>query len=247
MNRFFVSRENIKEKEAVIDNKEDVKHISKVLRLQEGESVILSDGEGYEYICLITDIDKSTVYVSIKEKLLSKEDDKVKIFLYQGMPKGSKLEYIVQKCIELGADEITPVIMDRSINHDRGKSENKIKRYEKIAESAAKQSHRSFIPKVRSPLNFDVILDELDRFDLVIFPYENEDNLTIKSFMENIEHIDSIKDVAIIIGPEGGFSQIEVEKLEGKGIVPVTLGKTILRTETAGVSVISMINYALNL
>lgn len=246
MHRFFVLDDNIRENTIIIDNKDDVKHISKVLRLREGESLILCNMKGLEYRCIIKEINKSFIEVKIDDINKSFQEDKLKIDLYQGLPKSNKLEYIIQKTIEVGVDSITPMITHRTIGNERIKKENKLDRYRKIAEAAAKQSHRGHIPEIREAVLFNDILEELKAYDLVIFAYESEEDHSLKDLIETLD-IKEIEKVAIIIGAEGGFSKEEVELLKEKGILPVTLGKSILRTETAAIVCISMLNYVFNL
>lgn len=244
MNRFFVDINNVYDSYIIIDDTEDINHIGKVLRLKNGDSVIVSDNNSWEYICEIDFIERDFIQCKILDKHIFRGEEDVKISLYQGMPKSNKFEYIIQKNIELGVFDITPVIMDRTIGRDKDKRQKKSERYEKVAMAAAKQSHRGIIPKIHGAMDFSSMIGYMNEYDLVVFPYENEENKTIKDLFIDIEQ-NHIKNVAIIIGPEGGFSKSEVEQLTELGISPVTLGKGILRTETAGLVAVACIKYAL--
>lgn len=249
MNRFFLDIDNVGLNDFFIDDVEAVKHISKVLRLRTGDSIIgICSPLGEKYLGDISHVDKSYIKCEIKskEKL---EKESFELHLFQGVPKGSKLEYIIQKNVELGVNCIHPIIMDRTIGN-RKDGNKKLDRYIKISESAAKQANRNYIPTVEEYIDFSKMIEMLDDFDIVVFPYENEKEHSIKDFlrgeMQNISKESDLK-VAVIIGAEGGFSEEEVKVLKKIGLKPVTLGKSILRTETAGLVVSAMIKYELEL
>ncbi len=248
MNRFFVDKHDIVNDKALIIDREEVKHITKVLRLKEGDLVEISDGEVFEYLCEISNIDNDVVETKVLTKSKTKGEPSYKIKLFQGMPKQGKLDLIVQKSVELGVCEITPVYMDRCVSIKNAKEEKKVQRQNAIALSAAKQSKRGTIPIVNTPQDFKDIINELKKIDLVIFPYESAEDITIKELLKaEAENINKTATIGILIGPEGGFSDNEVQILQKEGIKAVTLGSRILRTETASAAVLSMILYELEL
>ena len=245
MSRFFVHQENIGAKSITITDKEDLHHISHVLRLKAGEKIDVSDAIEWEYSALITSIEKDYVEADILDKQKFSREPALKITLFQGLPKQGKMELIIQKAIELGVFEIVPVFTDRSVVTDNGKMGKKIDRWQKIADEAVKQCKRGLIPRVTEDLTFGEMLGRMKEYDLILFPYENEEELTIKQALRRLT--DKPGKVGIIIGPEGGFSDREAMALKEKGAVCVTLGKTILRTETAGLAAIAMTMYELEL
>lgn len=164
--------------------------------------------------------------------------------IFQGMPKAAKMDLIVQKCVELGVSEIIPTITDRVDVKLKGEFK-KLDRLNKIALEACKQSKRTVIPEVLEPMDFKEVLEKIDELDLMVIPYENATGYGIRAMVNSIEDKDSIKNVGIMVGPEGGFEESEIEALKEKGAHIVTLGPRILRTETAGFTCISLIQYEL--
>ncbi len=242
MNRFFVEKSNIKDTTIVISDREDVRHISKVLRLKTKETIEISDGETYEYLAQISDISQDFVEAIILEKNHFQREPLLNITLYQSVPKQSKMETIVQKSVELGASNIIPVFTERTIVQDKGNFNKKVERWQKISYGASKQSKRGIVPKVGKPLSFDEMLQEIQDKELVLLLYEDEKRTYMK---EVLRKQNGIKKMAIIVGPEGGFSEEEVVKIIDHGAVSVSLGKTILRTETAGEAALAMVLYEL--
>ncbi|MDO4486618.1 MAG: RsmE family RNA methyltransferase [Bacillota bacterium] len=244
MSRFFVPPENVGEDTIVIDNKEDLHHMLKVLRLSEGDKIDVSDSEVWEYRCEIMSLDSDYAEVRIMDKQKFTAEPDVRITLFQGIPKQGKMELIVQKCVELGVESIVPVFMARTVVVDKGNFGKKIQRWQKVSDEAVKQCKRGIIPEVTQPLKTADAIKQFDRFDLVLFPYENEEGRTIKDELRSCEKPGSI---AVIIGPEGGFSDEEAAAIVSAGGRSVSLGKTTLRTETAGMAAIAMIMYELEL
>lgn len=246
MHRFFVDTHqiNFTQNRIIIEN-EDVKHISRVLRLKEKDKVEICDGKDTEYICEIQSIDKNSVLLSIINKTQSIKEPPIKTVLYQGFPKGDKMSLIIQKTVELGITEIIPVEMRRTVVQfgDKDK-QNKIDRWKKIALEAAKQSKRGVIPAVHSPVNFDQALEHSKKNQLNIMPYENENKKGFRTVMESLNK-DNIDKIGIWIGPEGGLDEEEVAKAINNKIHLITLGPRILRTETAGFTTLSLIMYEL--
>ncbi|QUH21116.1 16S rRNA (uracil(1498)-N(3))-methyltransferase [Alkaliphilus sp. B6464] len=250
MHRFFVTSDQIDliQKQIVIKD-EDVKHISKVLRLKEEDIVEICDGVNNEYVCKIESINKNDVLLSIIDNRKSAKESPIEVVLYQGIPKSTKMDLIIQKTTELGITEIIPVEMERTIvqfNNDKDK-EKKVDRWQKIALEAAKQSKRGIVPSIHLPLSFKEAIEHSKENELNIMPYENQDDKGFKSVIASLseEAKLSIKKVGIWIGPEGGFDEGEVTQAIENQIYPITLGPRILRTETAGFTILSLVMYEL--
>lgn len=231
----------------------DVNHIKNVLRMRPGEEIQVSDMCGHEYRCRITAFAEDGVRAEILEYLESGAELSSRLVLFQGLPKSDKMELIIQKAVELGAAEIVPVQTHRCVVRlDAKKEENKRKRWQAIAESAAKQSGRSVIPEVKPVVSFAKALEQAGQLDRALIPYEHAAGLEDgghKSVMEKTrETLAGIRrgmSVGILIGPEGGFEEEEIRSAIREGIVPVTLGKRILRTETAGLCILSVLMFQL--
>lgn len=245
MNRFFTEPGNIKGDSIIIDNKQDIRHISKVLRLGRGDEIQVSDAAKWEYIGEITDISKDMVILKIVDRQKNATEPDVQVTLFQALPKQSKMELIIQKTVELGIYEIVPMFTARTVVTDNGKMDGKLTRWQRISDEAVKQCKRGYIPEIKPAINFKEMIERLKEFDLVLFPYENEENRTLKSALRELK--DKPKKIAIIIGSEGGFSDEEADKLKSEGADCVTLGKTTLRTETAGMASLAMVMYELEL
>lgn len=246
MPRFFVKNEQIKGTTIEILG-EDVKHIKNVLRKQIGDNIEICDQDTEKsYICEIEKIGNESILTNIIEELQS-YDDNIKVDIYQGLPKADKMELIIQKSVELGVNSIIPVAMKRCVVKIESKDESKkIARWQKIAESAAKQSGRSTIPEIKNIVNIEKIIQLIKEYDCVIVAYENEKNNTIKrELLEIKEKVHDKVKIAVIIGPEGGLEEKDVELLKHNGAKIVTLGHRILRTETVELNVLSVIMYEL--
>lgn len=239
MRRFFADTSS----DNVIISGTDAHHITDVLRLKEGEKVICCGGDGYDCITLLTSVSSNEVHGDVLKRIPSTAEPPVKVRLFQGMPKGDKFEYIIQKTVELGVSEIVPVETKRSIvKIPPAKAKAKVERWNKIAESAAKQSGRGLIPVVTEPMNFKKASEVFADCDLPIVAYELENKTSLKDvLLKNT----SAKTVNIFIGPEGGIDDSEIEVLKKAGGISVTLGPRILRTETAPLAVLSNIIYQL--
>lgn len=243
MHRFFADPSHIKEKEIILTGT-DVNHIRNVLRMRSGEEVLVSDGQGADYHCQLKEIGEDSVTASIMWRLDGNAELPSQITLFQGLPKGDKLEFIIQKCVELGASRIVPVRTKRTVvKLDNKKEQARRKRWMGISESAAKQSGRGIVPEVAGVMDFPEALEEAGNLDVCLIPYE-----LAKGMEHTREVCTAIKpgqSVGIFIGPEGGFEGDEVSKAVEAGAVPVTLGRRILRTETAGMALISVLAYLL--
>ena len=247
MPKFFVNQENIKEQKIAITG-EDVNHIKNVLRKNKNDTLeICNMQSGKNFLCEIQEIQKEKIECSIIEEIESKSEPKTQVHIYQGLPKADKMELIIQKSVELGVSEITPTNMTRSIvKIDSKDARKKVERWQKISEVAAKQSGRDIIPKINEIQNFKEILEQIEKFDVAILAYENEQENKLKKEIEDLKKMqkEGLK-IAIIIGPEGGIAEEEVKKAQEKGIKIVTLGKRILRTETVALNILSIIMYEL--
>lgn len=244
MHKFFTPPENINEVEGKILG-DDVKHIYKVLRLSEGEEVILNDCNGVEYLGELSSISKTEVIVKILKKLDVNNESYVEIYLFQGLPKAQKMDLIVQKGTELGITKFIPTITNRVDVKLKGEFK-KLDRLNRIALEAAKQSKRSIVPTVEEPISFNEALEQIKEMDLFLVPYENAENFGIKGVVKEVgDNIDKIKKVGIMVGPEGGFEDDEIIKLKEGNAYIITLGSRILRTETAGFVATSLIQYEL--
>ncbi|QAT62157.1 MULTISPECIES: 16S rRNA (uracil(1498)-N(3))-methyltransferase [Tissierellales] len=240
MNRFFIKNEQVSKDILYIEG-EDVKHIRDVLRLRTGDK-IEAVCEGFIYIGKILRIEKNLVTVKIAEIFKGNGEPSFNIILYQGIPKGEKMDFIIQKCTELGVKEFFPLLTERTVVKvkDKNKEKSKITRWTKIAKEAAQQSKRDLFPKIDDIISFDDMI-ELIKGENIIVPYEEEKNNRIRDAIKSIKN----GRVNLIIGPEGGFAQKEIETLRGIGANTVTLGPRILRTETAGIVAASILLYEL--
>lgn len=240
MPKFFVLPENITENSLVIDN-EDVNHITRVLRLKEGDQIEVCDGHGYDYRAQITKIEKQQVFCNLLSKVSATTEPELKVTLFQALPKASKMEYIIQKTTELGISKIVPCNLSRCVARlDEKSASKKIERWQKIAEAAAKQCGRGKIPEIASLMEFKDAVAQMKQADLYFTPYECEEQNCLKPVLQSVKEPGT---VSFMIGPEGGFDPAEINLIQENEILPVTLGKRILRTETAGEAVLAMIMY----
>ena len=223
-------------------------HIKNVLRCQKGEHIEICNSEtSKNYLCEINKIEKEEIECNILENLRSNVETDIKVTIFQGLPKADKMEYIIQKSVELGAYDITPVEMKRCIVKLNEKDkEKKIQRWQKIAEVAAKQCKRDIIPKINNITNVKLICNIIQNYDIILVAYEKEIERTLKSELKKIKEYNQ-KNIGIIIGPEGGLDEDDVKLLEESGAKVITLGNRILRTETVALNVLSNIMYELEI
>ena len=244
MPRFFIdnSGEYIKDNTIIIDG-EDARHISKSLRMKQGEKLDVCDFSGIVYSCEISGFTQDRVLLEVLGKSLCESEPNVKVRIFQALPKGDKLDTVIQKCTELGAYDFTPVLTSRCISRpDEKSSQKKCERWQKISSEAAKQCGRGIIPKVNPVCSFEKALESMTECTLALMCYECEDGYSIKKCIEeNLSRLSDSSYIAIFIGPEGGISQEEAEKAQKAGILTVGLGKRILRTETAPLFALSAI------
>ena len=224
--------------EEVIITGDDVNHIRNVLRMRAGEELLVSDGSGHNVTCTITSIDENEVICRIDDHNAEYTELENDIVLYQSLPKGDKMETIIQKCTELGVARIVPVETCRCVvKLDSKNKAKKVERWQKIAESAAEQSRRSVIPVISPVMSYEEAIRDAQKLSESILAYERSDDA------ELLKHILTERrgSLGIFIGPEGGYSEAEVQKAHEAGIKAITLGKRILRTETAGMALIAAI------
>ncbi len=240
MRRFFTEPENINENTAYLY--EDAGHISKVLRMQPGDEVLIFDGTGYEYTAKLSELSKDCCKAEIISKEFSALEPKIKVTIYQGIPKSGKMEGIIQKSVELGAYAIVPVSMDRCVSKIDKKEAEKIKRWNKVAVEAAKQCGRGILPEVKEPLTFKEAIACLKQTPLALMPYEMLAHNGVASLKTALSQ-STADEIGVIIGPEGGFSDSEAELAKNEGLTLVGLGRRILRTETVSSAILATIMY----
>lgn len=246
MPKFFVNKEQIENGYVTIRG-EDAHHISRSLRMAAGERITVSDMQMTEYECVLEEFLDGCVRAKIESKSRADTEPDIRIRLFQALPKGEKLDFVIQKSVECGVYDITPFESDRCIVKFKADAEERKKeRRNKIALEAAKQSGRGMIPAVNSTLTFEQMLFEAKKSDAVIFCYEGEGTTPIGNILPEIKK-NGVKDIAIIIGSEGGFSLCEAEAAEKNGFFKAGLGKRILRTETAPIFALSCIVYEFEL
>lgn len=243
MQQFFAEPSWIRENKFFMQGS-DVNHIRNVLRMKPGEDVRVNDGRGKTYLCCISSYEEQTAVLDILKELDSDTELPSRIILFQGLPKGDKMEWIVQKAVELGAYSIVPFAAKRSVvKLDEKKAAKKRARWQLIAKGAAEQSGRGIIPEVSTVRTFAEALGMAGDLDVVLIPYELEEGM--KETARVLENIECGQSVGIFIGPEGGFEEEEVERAKEAGAYAITLGKRILRTETAGLTTLSVLMYHL--
>lgn len=243
MHHFFVTPDQVAEEQIYIEGS-DVNHMKNVLRMKVGESVEISDGNNLKYLCQVSSYEEDRAILEILEKMEADTELASRLYLFQGLPKSDKMELIVQKAVELGAYEVIPVATKRAVvKLDEKKAAKKVERWNSIAESAAKQAGRSRIPQVADVVTFKEALEMAQKLDVRLIPYELAEGM--EQARAVVRAIKSGQSVGIFIGPEGGFEQSEVEEAVEMGVTPITLGRRILRTETAGLAVLAILMFEL--
>lgn len=241
MNRFFV--EGDCRQQNYILSQQEVHHMRMVMRMQIGDRFEIFDALEQEYIARITDFGEDRVYYELEQAVDSRRELRTRVFIYQGIPKSQKMEWIIQKCTELGAHSFIPVHFRRCVSDIHGKEAKKIARWQKISGEASKQSKRRLIPQVGSVCHLDTLATQLARHDMNIILYELENKHSLQECLAKISW-DTIQEIGIVIGPEGGLEAREVEALlQVENTYCATLGERILRTETVGVYMMSVLSY----
>ena len=245
MPKFFITNNEINEDKIKISGN-DINHIKNVLRKKVGNTLNICNTDNLEdYLCEITKLENKDIELKIIEKIKNNTEPNTKVTIFQGLPKADKMEWIIQKSVELGVYDITPVEMKRCVvklsQKDKAK---KIERWQKISEVASKQSGRKIIPKINNPFSIQDICQNITYYDIVIIAYEEEKENTLKAELENLKKNKKENlNIAVLIGPEGGIDLSEIELLKEKGAKIVTLGNRILRTETVALNILSIIMY----
>jgi 16S rRNA (uracil1498-N3)-methyltransferase len=242
MSRYFVNSTQIIQNEITIIG-EDYQHLKKVLRAVKGDTITVCC-DGFDYTVEINNISNDYISSNIIDKRKNLTEAVLKVTLYQGLPKSDKMELIIQKCIELGVNEIVPVITERCVSkiNTSNDAQNKVVRWQKIALEAAKQCNRGIIPKIGMPIKFIEAIHLASKLDLSVIPYEKENATGFNTIATKCLDITT---ASIFIGPEGGFTEQEIELAESQNIKKITLGPRILRTETAGIVALSLMMYEL--
>ena len=245
MRKFFVDISQVNENKITICG-DDVNHIKNVLRLDTNEKILVGvKNVEKNYICSISEILKKEIICDILEESKMLTESNVKIDIYQGLPKADKMELIIQKGTDLGVNAFIPVNFKRTIvKFDEKDKLKKLDRWQKIAEVAAKQSGRNIIPKIKNIENIKNICNLIPEYDIVLVAYECEDKNSLKNELKKLNNKDRLN-IAVVIGPEGGIEEQEVQTLQESGAKIVTLGKRILRTETVALAITAIINYEL--
>lgn len=242
MYRFYVERSAVKGQEIRLTG-EDYNHIRNVLRMKNGEEITVCDGEGTDYHCVLEEFGQNLVSVRVLSQAPSGTELPVRLVLFQGMPKKDKMELIIQKAVELGAYEIVPVMTRRTVVklEDAKKEQKKLERWQAIAKAAAMQSMRGIIPRVKPVMGYGQALEYAMSLDMVLVPYECASG--VEHTKQVIKNVRGKSSAGIFIGPEGGFCEEEISQAAGMGAEPVTLGHRILRTETAGLTMLSLLMF----
>lgn len=244
MQHFFVPASQVEETEIIVKGS-DVNHMKNVLRMKPGEEVSVSDGNNCRYLCRITEyMETGEAILTVIQREENDTELPSKIYLFQGLPKQEKMEFIVQKAVELGVYQIIPVALKRCVvKLDEKKARKKVSRWQEISKSAAKQSGRGIVPEVKNVLSWKEALELAAKLDVRLIPYELAEGMDkTKKLLAAIQPGQSI---GIFIGPEGGFEKAEVSEALEKGAEAVTLGRRILRTETAGITTLSVLMFQL--
>lgn len=259
MNRFFVLKEDLQEERVVLRG-DEFNHLYRSLRHREGDQIEICDGEEGVYLAVIENLQEDRAICSITRRLDYSGEPPVRVKLYQGLPKIDKLELVIQKGVELGVDAVVPFSATRSVvKLTPGKAERRRERWQRIAREAAKQSRRGRVPVISAPLSFAEALKKAKReADYLLVPYEGEEIIYLKQVLTRIESNlklhGGLKEklpyqdrpvIAVFIGPEGGFAGEEIRALQSAGGQSVSLGPRILRTETAGIAVLTIIQFQL--
>lgn len=241
MRRFFVTPEAIKDDQLVIDG-DLAHHISRVLRMAVGERAEFAAGDGRLFVGRLAEMTKTEVLVELLSQKAAPADTKVQVTLYQGLPKGDKLELIIQKCTELGAAKIVPVMTKRSVVRlDAAKGAKKAERWQKIAQEASQQCKRLSVPEVSAPLNWQQFVQALSPEEMTLVLWEDETTQGLRDHLQTFETLPAR--INLLVGPEGGLEAAEVEELRQIGAQSISLGARILRTETAGLAALAMVLY----
>lgn len=242
MTRLFMENEEPRDGFITLGS-DDSRYISQVLRMRTGEELTVVIKGGLEALCEVHDITRDAVTLSVKKTSENTSEPPFDITLYQSVSKGERMELTIQKCVELGVTKIVPVYSLRCVvRPDSKKDASRAQRWQKIALEAARQSGRGIIPEVCEPVVFEQAVKDAGSADVALFPWEGEHGITLKQALQD-KKAEDINEIAVFVGPEGGYDEAEAQKAVQGKVLPVTLGKRILRTETAGAAVLAMLLY----
>ncbi len=241
MQRYFIPPDDMLENKAVVSG-DDAHHLIRVMRAAPGDQVILSDGAGRECLAEVVELNKDSALLRIVEERASESEPRASVWIAQSLPKGDKLETVIQKGTEIGAIRFVPFVSARTVvQYDARKEAKRLERWRKIAKEAAEQAHRGRVPEVNEPLSWRGLLALAKEADTALLCYEKEGGRQLRDELSGRDFTRG--PVLVVIGPEGGFTDAEAAEAEAAGIVPVGLGRRILRTETAGLTALSCIMY----
>jgi len=239
VSRFYVRPEDVRGDEVLV-SKEEAHHIANVMRMVLGDKVVAFDGTGKEYVGTISDVSKEGLRIKISRTNEVNTSKKIHVSLAQALPKKAKMDSIVEKSTELGVDEIVPLVTERTIvKITQGKRDDKRTRWQNIAISASKQCGRLDVPEVKTPVRFKDFLDELEPYDTVMMACLSEETTPIKDCISNLKH----GKILVMVGPEGDFSPGEIESAKSRGAKLISLGRLVLKSDTAGLYILSVLNY----
>lgn len=244
MYQFFVTDDQIGDDTIRVIGS-DVNHMKNVLRMKPGERVRISNQSGRDFLCSVESLSENEIRLHIEQKDIPGTELPAKIYLFQGIPKGERMETVIEKTVELGVYEIIPVAMKYCVvKLDEKKAGKKVARWQEIARSAAKQSKRSIIPRIHPVMSFDEAAAYAKACDVRLVPYENEEGMTATA--RAFEGLSGAETISVFIGPEGGFAEEEIHALRGDSQV-ISLGRRILRTDTASITMLSMLMMGLEM
>lgn len=243
MQRYFVNKEQFEGKRVTITG-DDAHHIRKVMRLRVGQSVIVCDGSGYEAIAEIAELEGNGVTLNVIEKRQCNTEPNIKVWIAQSLPKGDKMETVIQKCTEIGAVRFLPFTSARTIvQYDQRKEEKRLARWRKIAKEAAEQSHRGIIPEIDRTRSWNEIVALIANQGASLLCYEQEHDTSVRTVLQQHLLKQDERPVLLIVGPEGGFELDEVHEAVAAGAISISLGGRVLRTETAAMVGLTSILY----
>ncbi|OWA36659.1 16S rRNA (uracil(1498)-N(3))-methyltransferase [Saccharibacillus sp. O16] len=245
MQRYFVEKEQF-ENNIVRILGEDARHIGKVMRGRVGDEIIVCDGAGRVVLARLESVEAGEVAAMVIEEMTETSEARFRVEIAQSLPKGDKLETVIQKCTEIGAAAFVPFLSERTVvQYDAKKEEKRLQRWGKIAKEAAEQSHRSRVPEVRQPLPYKQLLKTFANYDLVLFCYEKEDGLQLRDVVRPFaeSRLEGSASMLVVVGPEGGFAEREADEAAASGAKIAGLGRRILRAETAGMAALACILY----
>jgi 16S rRNA (uracil1498-N3)-methyltransferase len=246
MQRYFIPPERLVSGKAVIEGN-DARHLALVMRARVGDRIVVSDGRGRTVLAEIAELDKTKVTATVIEPLPADAEPAVHVWIAQSLPKGDKMETVIQKCTEIGATRIIPFLSERTVvRYNPPAEEKRLQRWRKIAKEAAEQAHRDKVPEIEAPMTWKQLLQAASDADAALFCYERENGRTIGEQLKRLfsrEAEKPVRTVLIVVGPEGGFTEREAREAEAAGIVPVSMGRRILRAETAGMVALACILY----